>query len=48
MNYFKKQNKEPEIKIGDKKEKTLYSIKNISPELNLFNRQILEDRIFIK
>ena len=43
MNYFKKQNKEPEIKIGDKKEKTLYSIKNISPELNLFNKQILEE-----
>lgn len=43
MNYFKKQAKEPEIKIGDKKEKTLYSIKNISPELNLFNKQILEE-----
>lgn len=43
MNYFKKQNKEPQIKIGDKKEKTFYSIKNISPEFNLFNKQILEE-----
>lgn len=41
--YLKKKYKEPEIKIGSKKEKTMYSDKNIDPNLNFFNRQLIEE-----
>ena len=39
-NSYKKYRKEPQIKIGSKKENVLYSEKNINPELNFFNKQL--------
>ena len=39
-NSYKKNRKEPQIKIGSKKENVLYSEKNINPELNFFNKQL--------
>ena len=39
-NSYKKYRKEPQIKIGSKKENVLYSEKNIDPELNFFNKQL--------
>ena len=40
---YKKYKKEPQIKIGSKKENILYSEKNINPELNYLNKQLSEE-----
>ena len=40
---YKRQNKELEIKIGSKKETSMYSEKNINPNLNFLNKQLLEE-----
>ena len=42
-NSYKKYKKEPELKIGSKKENILYSEKNINPELNFFNKQLTQE-----
>ena len=42
-NSYKKYRKEPQIKIGSKKENILYSEKNINPELNFFNKQLSQE-----
>ena len=42
-NLYKKYKKEPQIKIGSKKENVLYSEKNIDPELNYLNKQLSEE-----
>ena len=39
-NSYKKYRKEPQIKIGSKKENILYSEKNIDPDLNFLNKQL--------
>ena len=42
-NSYKKNKKEPQIKIGSKKENILYSEKNIDPKLNFLNKQLSEE-----
>ena len=42
-NSYKKYRKEPQLKIGSKKENLLYSEKNINPELNFFNKQLTQE-----
>ena len=42
-NSYKKNKKEPQIKIGSKKENILYSEKNIDPELNFLNKQLSQE-----
>jgi hypothetical protein len=42
-NSYKKNKKEPQIKIGSKKENILYSEKNIDPKLNFLNKQLSQE-----
>ena len=42
-NSYKKKKKEPQIKIGSKRENVLYSEKNINPELNFLNKQLSQE-----
>ena len=42
-NSYHKYRREPQIKIGSKRENVLYSEKNINPELNFFNKQISQE-----
>ena len=42
-NSYKKFKKEPQLKIGSKKENLLYSEKNINPELNFLNKQLSQE-----
>ena len=47
-NSYKKYRKEPQIKIGSKKENIMYSEKNIDPELNFFNKQLSREEFSSK